>query len=65
MALQQSKPLQLAELNQRSAPLAGFDIAIYHPRIEDYEYTTKTGEKKKEHPFVVSWCPKTTVTSTS
>ena len=51
MALPQSKPQQLAELNQRSAPLASFDIVIHHPRIEDYEYSTKTGEKKNGASF--------------
>ena len=51
MALPQSKPLQLAELNQRSAPFASFDIVIHHSRIEDYEYSTKTGEKKNGASF--------------
>ena len=51
MAPTQSKPLSLAELNQRSAPLAAFNIGIVHPRIEDYEYNDKSNHKKKGATF--------------
>jgi len=47
----QSQPLSLAELNQRSAPLAAFNIGIVYPRIEDYEYNDKSNHKKKGATF--------------
>ena len=39
--------LQLSELNQRSAPLAAFDIAFYQPKIERYQYNDKKTKKPK------------------
>ena len=52
MAPKQSPSLRLAELNQRSAPRASFDVAIFHPRIEDYEYVDKkTNGMKKGSTF--------------
>jgi len=56
MALKQEMPKQevpfsLAELNQRSAPLATFDIGIGYPRIDDYEYNDKANQKKKGATF--------------
>ena len=41
-------PLQLKELNQRSAGLATFEITIFHARIEDYEYAEKKTKKSKK-----------------
>ena len=41
MAPANSKSLQLTELNGRSAPLASFDIVIFHARIEDYPYNDR------------------------
>ena len=47
-----SKSLALAELNVRSAPLASFDVGIFHPRIDDYEYNDKrSGTTKKGETF--------------
>ena len=48
MAPANSKSLQLNELNQRSAPLASFDVAMFYPRIEDYGYTDKKTKKAKK-----------------
>ena len=47
MATPPSKPLSLAELNQRSARLAAFDIFIFHPRIEEWNYIDKSNNNKK------------------
>ena len=47
MANSKEIALQLSELNQRSAPLAAFDIAFYQPKIERYQYNDKKTKKPK------------------
>ena len=42
-----SKPLQLSELNQRSAPIAEFDVAFYKPKIDNYEYIDRKTKKQE------------------
>jgi len=43
-----SKPLRLSELNQRSAPIAEFDVAFYQPKIDHYDYNDRKTKKTKK-----------------
>ena len=43
-----SKPLQLSELNPRSASLGAFDIVNFHSRIDRYDFTDKRTKKIKQ-----------------
>ena len=39
--------LQLAELNGRSAPLGSWEVSVFHPRLEKYQYMDKTTRESK------------------
>lgn len=44
----------LAELNQRSAKLGSWNIAVFQPKVEKYSYKGKsTGEQKRGESFAI------------